>query len=354
MMSRGMETRALRYETSSLYYHGVIGTGGIGSGQCFLVNGNHTLGREESRSGQLLDARDYCKQHIILHYVKILLGQDFPVMPIGKLGDDERGRALYGEMEETGFLMNMVHQVPRLSTLYSFCFLYPDGSGGNLTTENSASAQVDSAFIHSAIHEIAKIGKRAMIVAVPEVPLSARKTLLDIGSQQGLFRAASFTSGEVREAMDAGMLAGVDLIALNIDEASAVSGSSPPGAGAAFVVNSAIKVLRSHHRHIMVSVTAGDRGSWCWDGHHIHRFPAIKTDAISTAGAGDAFFSGLLCGLAVGLTLFEAQQLATILAGLSVTSPHTIHHGIERKTLLQFMQASGLTFSDAIIELLVD
>ena len=40
----------------------------------FALDGNHTLGREESRSGHFLDRRDYCKLHIVSHYVCRLLG----------------------------------------------------------------------------------------------------------------------------------------------------------------------------------------------------------------------------------------------------------------------------------------
>ena len=76
------------------------------------------------------------------------------------------------------------------------------------------------------------------------------------------------------------------------------------------VVNMAVKKLVMRNKNIMVSVTAGKDGSWCWDGANLKRFPAVKVNAVSTAGAGDAFFSGIISGLALGLPLFEAQQLA--------------------------------------------
>ena len=67
----------------------LIGIGGIGSGTFFALNGNHTLGREESRGGRFLDRRDYCKLHIISHYVRPLLGGRFCRDP-GRQG--RRGR----------------------------------------------------------------------------------------------------------------------------------------------------------------------------------------------------------------------------------------------------------------------
>jgi sugar/nucleoside kinase (ribokinase family) len=81
-------------------------------------------------------------------------------------------------------------------------------------------------------------------------------------------------------------------------------------------------------------------------------FPAVKVKTISTAGAGDAFFSGIISGLALGLTMIEAQQLASLVAGLSVCSPDTIHKGIERQSLNHFLSNSGINFSDSILKLL--
>jgi hypothetical protein len=58
-------------------YRALIGVGGIGTGAFFALSGDHTLGREESRLGKYLDRRDYCKLHIITHYIQTLLGPQF-------------------------------------------------------------------------------------------------------------------------------------------------------------------------------------------------------------------------------------------------------------------------------------
>jgi len=349
-----MKDRSLNFDPRSMRFNGIIGTGGIGSGKFFVLNGDHTLGREESRSGHFLEVSDYCKQHIILHYVKILLGPAFSVIPVGRIGDDDIGQMLFKEMGETGFTLNRVEIVPHSSTLFSFCFYYPDGSGGNLTTDNSASAQVDAAFIETTVAEIQKLRNKGIILAAPEVPLSARGKLLELGKQHGLFCTSSFTSGEIGEAIDKGMIANTDLIAINIDEASAVAGISASKKDIIFVVEKAIQKLQLLNKNIMVSVTAGKNGSWCWDGQILNRFHAIKTRAISTAGAGDAFFSGLLCGLTLGLHLHEAQQLASLIAGLSVGSPDTIDKSIDRHSLKKFMDTSGIKFSEKIFKLMED
>jgi ribokinase len=349
-----MNSRNLNMDLRNLQYKGIVGSGGIGSGKFFMLNGDHTLGREESRSGHFLDINDYCKQHIILHYIQVLLGSSFPVIPVGKVGNDDTGNLLFAEMEETGFIMDHVQKVPNAQTLFSLCFYYPDNSGGNLTTDNSASSQVDAVFVEKVEPEIIKLGPDGLIMSAPEVPLGARYKLLEMGRRNRLFCTASFTSEEISAAWEHGIMNCVDLLALNIDEASALAGALPGEADTYSIVDRAVTKLLAANRNIRISVTAGKQGSICWDGHTLNSFPAIKTEVKSTAGAGDAFFSGLICGITLGLSLFEAQQLATLLAGLSVTSPHTIHKGIDRISLYRFLQSSDLTFSDNIIKMLED
>jgi sugar/nucleoside kinase (ribokinase family) len=86
-------------------------------------------------------------------------------------------------------------------------------------------------------------------------------------------------------------------------------------------------------------MTAGQQGSWTWDGLTLTHFPALRVPVASTAGAGDAHLAGILTGLATGLTLSEAQELATLVAACSVTSPHTIHFGLDRKALVALANA---------------
>jgi ribokinase len=344
----------LNFDSATMRYSEIIGTGGIGSGRFFKINGNQTLGREESRSGQFLKVNDYCKQHIILHYMKVLLGTDFNVTPIGKVGDDAIGNDLFSYMEKTGFVMDHIEKIQDVSTLFSFCFYYPDGSGGNLTTDNSASSMVDVSCILRARQNLKKAGSKGMIMAAPEVPLTARQKLLEDGKAYGLFCAASFTSEEIVSALESGVVSFIDLIAINMDEAQALASPVSPISTPSQIVSEAIERLQDVNEKIHVSVTAGSQGSWCWDSENLHHFPVIKADAKSTAGAGDAFFAGLLCGTALGLSFFEAQQLATLLAAFSVTTLHTIHPDVSRVSLRDFIQHSDVRLSAKITNLLED
>jgi sugar/nucleoside kinase (ribokinase family) len=334
------------------HYQALIGTGGIGSGVFFVLDGNHTLGREESRSGRFVERRDYCKLHITTHYVSTLTDPGFATIPLGMVGDDDVGRQLLHEMESAGLDLRHVAIAPGEQTLYGFCFLYPDGSGGNLTVNNSASAHVDPAFVGQAEEDFAAFATRGIALAMPEVPLAARMALLDLGSRYHFLRCASFLSVEMDEVRRQNLLDKVDLLAINMDEAMALVGivGTP---SAEVVVDAVIAMLqREHPAAIQLSITAGSRGSWAWDGRSITHVPAFNVPVVNTAGAGDAHFAGILVGLAAGLHLADAQELGTLVAALSVTSPDTINFGIDRCSLATLARTIQVTLAPAVRSLL--
>ena len=339
-------------------YRTLVGTGGIGTGVFFRLSGEHTLGREESRGGRFLERRDYCKLHIICHYVKALLGRSIEVVPIGKVGDDEAGERLFEEMREAGLELSYVHALAGASTLYSFCFLYPDGSGGNMTTEDSASGEVNARAVDAAEPVFQRAGGQGIALAVPEVPLETRDRLLRLATRHGLFRAASFATGEMRQVRRLGLLERVDLLALNRDEVRALAGAGDRvGEDAAQECEDAaqeceddlragteraIEFLAREFPHLLLLVTAGAEGSWSWDGEQLRHIPAIPVEVQTTGGAGDAHLAGTIAALAAGASVDTAHRLGAILAAASVTSPHTIHKQISRRQLTQLARRGGL------------
>jgi ribokinase len=348
-----MTARSLSTDPEKLRYRAMIGTGGIGSGAFFELRGNHTLGREESRAGRFLDRRDYCKLHIISHYVQTLLGREFRALPIGAVGDDDVGKKLLLEMGEAGLDTSRVATIPDKPTLYSFCFVYPDGSGGNLTTDDSASSHVDASLIRSAEGEFSKHLGRGIALAVPEVPLEARRALLKLGRSYRFLRSASFTTEELRDPLGREMLGDVDLLAVNAEEAAAAAGLAVcDGMLPELVAEGAVQRLSEAYPDMLISITAGGHGSWSWNGSVLSHCPPCQAESSSTAGAGDAHFAGILVGLTAGLPLREAQQLGTLVAGLSVTSPHTIDKRIGRETLRAFAQTCSVSLAHSVRSLL--
>jgi ribokinase len=339
-------------------YQALIGTGGIGSGIFFALDGDHTLGREESRSGRFLDQRDYCKLHIIAHYVKVLLGPDFETILISKVGGaangtpDDWGRRLLVEMASNGLDTHHVTICPDERTMFSVCFLYPDGSGGNLTASDSACTRMDGDDIDSVESEFARLAGRGVALAAPEVPLVARRRLLELGRQYRFLTAASFTSAEMLPAAEMGLLALTDLIGINLDEAAALLGRSTEGIPPLDIVRPAIHSLREVNPAMKIAITAGKAGSWAWDGSSLIHNPTYPVVVASSAGAGDAFLAALIAGTIAGLSWPESQELASLIAALSVTSPHTIHPDLERNSLWTFANQQNISLSEPIAALL--
>lgn len=325
----------------------MIGTGGIGSGMFFALDGQHTLGREESRSGRFLDRRDYCKLHIVSHYVQSLLGPHFTTIPIGKVGRDEVGDRLLAEMREADLDLRYVESVTDKPTLFDLCFIYPDGSGGNLTANDSACAAVDGAWIAKAEPDFARFAGQGIAVALPEVPLSARRVLLELGTRYRFLRVASYTSGEIGPASAEGSLGDVDLVALNLDEAAAAAEMAAEAKEATDIVEAAVRALKARQSGIWLTITAGSRGSWSWDGHVLSYMPIFPAQVVSTAGAGDAHLAGTIAGLAIGMPLADAHELGALTAAMSVTSPHTINKNVTRDSLRAFAEGARAALSAA-------
>jgi sugar/nucleoside kinase (ribokinase family) len=291
--------------------------------------------------------------HIIEYYVQALLGEPFVTIALGKVGDDEPGRRMIAEMRKVGLTVDHVQVVPGEQTLYSICFVYPDGTGGNLTVDDSASQKVDAAFIREAEPEFARHAGTGMALAAPEVPLEARAELLRLGRRYRFFNTASFTSAELRLPHVRQMLETCDLLSINLDEAASIAGM-PADRSAQDIINAAAAVLIAIQPTIRLAVTAGPRGSWTWDGRSLLCMPAHRVEAVNTAGAGDSFLAGMILGLAAGLSPVEAQQLATLIAALKVTCVHTINPDIDRNSLRAFAAKVQAPLADRVRQVLED
>jgi ribokinase len=254
-------------------------------------------------------------------------------------------------MDAAGLDLRHVDAEPGEQTLYSFCFVYPDSSGGNLTVDDSACARVDPDFIRRAEADFAAFADGGLALALPEVPLAARAELLELGTRHGFFRAASFLSAEMAEVRSRSLLDKVDLLAVNVDEARALIGLCANPAPEQ-VAAAAVETLQHHNPRIQLSMTAGSQGSWTWDGSSLTHLPAYTVPVASTAGAGDAHLAGMLVGLVVGLSLSHAQELGALVAALSVTSPHTINFAVSRQSLARLAESMPASLSSAVRALL--
>ncbi len=264
-------SRALRLGSDAPYRR-LVGVGGIGAGIFFALEGDHDLGRNESRPGRLLDVRDYCKLHIVAQYPTVLLGAredhgPFHVVPVGKVGIDEVGLRLRAEMERAGMDVRFVDAVPGRPTLLSVCFQYPDGSGGNVTTIDSAASLVGERDVDAVERWLSP---SAIALAAPEVPLPVRRHLLRRATEKGALRVASLTTAEIPEALETGFLSVVDLLSLNEEEAAALVGEPLAAEAPEPVLRRLAESALAAQPAMRLVVTAGARGAFAFSGRWTH------------------------------------------------------------------------------------
>ncbi|WP_164545751.1 carbohydrate kinase family protein [Paenibacillus albus] len=350
-------------------YTRLIGTGGIGSGMLFQLTDEHTLGRNESRLGVLTDSRDYCKLHIICHYPAVLLGRGgFAVYPIGKVGKDAEGFALLAQLEDTGMSIAHVEIAEAVRTLFSVCFQYPDLSGGNLTTANSASGLVAALDIERALQELPP-GAGELVLAAPEVPIEARIALLAEGRARGSFTVASVLAAEAETFGRLGGYRLTDLLAVNREEARRIAGLDEACADGGVIAERCYNALKAEQPEIRLIMTDGADGCYSYEAGRCIHTPSLRVEAVSTAGAGDALLGGVISGLCCGLPFMKEQslgpgavfgetplssavELGVLLAALSVTSPHSIHPDADARLLGSFANENGLALNDAFRSML--
>ena len=348
----------------------LIGTGGIGTGMFFELEGDHTLTRNESRVGILRDWRDYCKLHIVLHYFAMLRSPQSAaivrILPVGKVGDDAVGAKLLEQMAAAGMEVSYVGKVTDAPTLFSVSFIYPDRTGGNITASNSASGRVSPDDIGLAEEVMAVYEGKGIAVSLPEVSLRARVALLALATRHRLFRSASFTVAEMDEVKRGGLLKEVDLLTINHDEADALAGGvaragqKPVECGS--LRDALTEVIARVNPDLRLCLTMGAAGSWAfWRGTWEY-IPPAHVKSVNTAGAGDAYLAGVLTGLVNGRPFIRraparrenlaeggistACDYGSMVAGLSTMSPRTIHPDLSIAMVREYALANGIQLDD--------
>jgi sugar/nucleoside kinase (ribokinase family) len=350
-------------------YRQVVGIGGVGAGIFFRLDGDETLGRNESRLGTLLEVRDYCKLHIIIHYIAKFLGagreqSSFRVIPVAKVGDDATGQRLISEMHDAGIETTHIRKIAGHPTLFSVCFQYPDGSGGNITTGNSAAALLSETDVDGIADLLQAGGRHGIALAAPEVPLKARQHFLQLATRSGAFRAASFAAAEVKPAREAGLFKMLDLVALNEEEGQEFAGCAFSPETPEIFVRSCQDLLRSRFADLRVVISAGKLGAYGITAQASAFCPAPQVEVRSTAGAGDALLGGVLVGLTAAMPFISetlacadtsrpidsALQLGVLLGSYKCLSPHTIQPDASLDTLIAFADQRGVPFSAEVRE----
>jgi len=338
-------------ETPFSYPYGYIaGTGGIGTGRLFMLEGDHVLGRCESRKGSLTDYKDYCKLHITMHYISVFLRGEIPVYAIGQTGKDQEGRTLKAEMANAGINVEYVAEDRCRPTMYSVCGQYPNGEGFNITANNSASHAVKAEDIDRFFKEKTPKGT-GIIIAVPEVPLETRIHLLKKGREKLCFNIAGVQSVEAADFVKQGGAVLADLIALNTDEAGAFASlRSGENSSLQDILNNCESYLLSLNPDLTVIITLGGEGAQIRYRGHLYSRKAVNVPLVNTAGAGDCLLGTFIAAAARGIDPFVSLDIAVAASGKKTSCKDTIDFSMNPENLLEFARSRNIVFPDNIIK----
>jgi sugar/nucleoside kinase (ribokinase family) len=229
-----------------------------------------------------------------------------PVL-VGRVGDDERGRAARDELCAAGVDARLAAD-PELPTGTCVVLVGPDGertmapdagaNDGLSDADLSDDLLVAGGHLHVAGYALLRPGSRpAARAAISRALERAMTVSVDPSS-------AALLSPEFLDLAD-----GAGLLLPNVDEARMLSGESD--------LERAARVLAG--RFAEVVVTLGADGALWTDGRESVRAEAVRVEeVVDSTGAGDAFAAGLLAARLDGAAPAEAMAAGARLAAKAV------------------------------------
>jgi pseudouridine kinase len=230
---------------------------------------------------------------------------------ISAVGDDENGRAMAAHLAELGVNVGHVQVVPGRATAEYVAVIEPSGE----LTFGLADMAVFEALTPDAIaFARGALEAGALVFADCNLPAGTLARLMAqrrTGVLPTLAMDAVSGPKAVRLPAD---LAGLDILFLNEDEASALLGRAlrAEDAAAALRVRGAASVV----------LTRGARGCLVADENGVALLPTVPVVAVSdVTGAGDALIAATLQRLAGGHDLLSAVRAGLVAAALTLERP---------------------------------
>jgi ribokinase len=226
---------------------------------------------------------------------------------IGKIGDDDYGKALLKSLKESG--VNSKHvMVSRQSTGLAFIMVNANGDN-SIVVIPGANFDIDQEDIRRK-EEVIKSSD--VLVCQLESPLEVIEEALRIAKTDDTFTILNPAPGKV---LPNSILSKVDLLTPNESELEILTGQSVTDEEG--LLKACKILLESGIKQLIV--TLGEKGCLLVNDSGYKKFEAITVDAVDTTAAGDSFTGALAFGIDQGKSIEEAINLATHVAAISVT-----------------------------------
>lgn len=226
---------------------------------------------------------------------------------IGKIGDDDYGKALLRSLKESG--VNSEHvMTSKESTGLAFIMVNANGDN-SIVVIPGANFDIDEEDIGK---KEGVIKSSDVLVCQLESPLEVIEKALNIAKAEDTFTILNPAPGKV---LPESILEKVDLLTPNESELEILTGQKITDEES---ILKACKILLDKGIKQLI-VTLGEKGSLLVNESGHEKFEAMKVDAVDTTAAGDSFTGALAFGIDQGESIMEAIKLATQVAAISVT-----------------------------------
>lgn len=231
---------------------------------------------------------------------------------VSLVGDDENGRAIVDHLRQAGANTNHVGFSATRPTAEYVAILEP---GNDLALGIADMSVFDDIKPELVAPALAGLGENDWVLFDCNLPQTTIEWLV-AERQQRNFRIACDTVSTPKATKLANVMAGLDLLFTNRDEARAIAGSAAADDALATAL---------HQRGVStVVLTRGPDGLLIADSMGIQSIAAFPANPIDVTGAGDALVAGTLVALLAGKSIAEAAQDGALLAALTIESAASV------------------------------
>jgi fructokinase len=229
------------------------------------------------------------------------------------VGTDRSGRELILFLKDSGLYSNLIQDDADLPTCEVTVQLDKNGVA-TYTIPQPVSwddIQLDDTLLNAAKNSGAIVF--GSLASRSEVSRNTLRTLLDESPAMKIFdvnlRAPYYERATVEL-----LAAKADVIKMNEEEANLLIGS----AGGKKLQSKITEFQKTYHNQTII-ITRGADGAMIWHDEQFYEHPGVKTEAIDTVGAGDAFLATFIAGLLAGTALPQILERACTIGAFVAT-----------------------------------
>ncbi|MFD7921027.1 ribokinase [Streptomyces sp. NPDC059740] len=244
---------------------------------------------------------------------------------VGRVGDDEAGRAMTEAVRVQGVDTRHLAVTPGVPTGRAMIAVSPEGEN-TIIVSPGANSRLSEADCESAADQLRNAG---VTVLQQEVPDEANHAAARLAGGTVLYNPAPAVAGAVPPPQ-------VDILVPNRTELAALAGCEVPR-----TVEEVTAAARRLRGAAAVVVTLGGDGALVLEGSAHRHVPAFPVRPVDTTAAGDCFCGALAVALDEGRTLEQAVLWAAAAAALSTTRAGAQSSLARRGEVAQFLEQHG-------------